>query len=973
MYRQLCWLISLVFVLALGLAPVTQGADPDLVGWWWFDEAGGATAGDSSGYGNNGTLQGGAGWAPGYFKTALELDGVDGYVEVPHNETLNTDDEATVMAWINTTRLETPGQGYQGVIAKGDWGGARSYSLYTTPNGMHFSTGPSGAYIGSSSSGGPVPTNEWVHVCAMIVDSGHAYFVNGEPAGTGGAGAVGPGAADTESVVIGRTQEGTTRSFEGLIDDARIYVRGLTQAEIQAIMTGADLVSSAAGNPSPEDGIIDVPRDAVLSWTAGEFAATHDVYLGTVLDDVNNASRTNPMGLLLSEGQADTSYDPDGLLELGQTYYWRVDEVNAAPDNAIFKGTVWTFTAEPMAYPIEGVIATTNATPQAGAVVENTVNGSGLNADDQHSTKATDMFLGIPGADPIYLQYEFDQVYKLHEVHVWNYNVQFELLLGFGIKDVTVEYSENGTDWTVLGDVELAQATAKPDDVYNTTIDFGGVAVRYVKLTVNSAFGMMGQYGLSEVRFMFIPASAREPQPDDGAADVSVATMLAWRAGRDAISHEVNFGTDPNALDLAGTVDAPSFDPGTLDLGTTYYWKIDEIQDAESWEGAVWSFATQAYVVVDDFESYDDDENRIYDTWIDGFGVADNGSQVGHLEAPFAETSIVNSGRQSMPLFYDNTGTSMSEAELDLAQNWTTNGIKSLALYFQGAADNGGQLYVKINGTKVPYDGDASDIARAVWQPWNIDLSTVGGNISNVTSLIVGIEGAGASGVVYVDDVRLYPKEPEYITPVEPDAANLVGNWTFEGNANDSSGNGLHGTVNGAPTYVAGPVGQAINLNGTTDWVVVGPVGISGTDARTISGWAKPDTMTIPDWCNIFGFTGATGTANLSFDMNKRGGQDQYCIHVYGWERNIMAIDLEWHHLAATYDGTTIAWYGDGRFVGSEDREINTDDIVHMGKRAHSDVMWPGSIDEVRIYNQALSDAEALWLAGGREPIHKPF
>ena len=86
-----------------------------------------------------------------------------------------------------------------------------------------------------------------------------------------------------------------------------------------------------------------------------------------------------------------------------------------------------------------------------------------------------------------------------------------------------------------------------------------------------------------------------------------------------------------------------------------------------------------------------------------------------------------------------------------------------------------------------------------------------------------------------------------------------------------------------------------------------------------------------------------------------------------------VAIDLEWHHLAATCDGTTIAWYGDGRLVGSADREINTDDIVHMGKRAHSDHKWPGSVDEVRIYNTALSAEEIASLAGKTAPLHKAF
>ena len=158
--------------------------------------------------------------------------------------------------------------------------------------------------------------------------------------------------------------------------------------------------------------------------------------------------------------------------------------------------------------------------------------------------------------------------------------------------------------------------------------------------------------------------------------------------------------------------------------------------------------------MVDDFESYDDDENRIYETWLDGW-INGTGSTVGHIEAPFAERTIVHGARQSMPLFYDNANVTTSEAELELSQDWTASGIGSLSLYFQGDSGNTGQLYVKINDTKVPYEGDASDIAGTEWRPWTIDLSTVAGDLSHVTSLIVGIEGAGATGVVYIDDLEL--------------------------------------------------------------------------------------------------------------------------------------------------------------------------------------------------------------------------
>ena len=124
----------------------------------------------------------------------------------------------------------------------------------------------------------------------------------------------------------------------------------------------------------------------------------------------------------------------------------------------------------------------------------------GLNAADEHSVETVDMWLATPVAEPLWIQYEFDGVYKLHEMLVWNYNVQFEPILGFGLKSVSVEYSENGTDWATLGDVEFAKATATTTYKANTTVSFGGVPARYVRLNVNSGWGMLSQFGLSEVR-----------------------------------------------------------------------------------------------------------------------------------------------------------------------------------------------------------------------------------------------------------------------------------------------------------------------------------------------------------------------------------------------------------------------------------------------------------------------------------------
>ena len=221
----------------------------------------------------------------------------------------------------------------------------------------------------------------------------------------------------------------------------------------------------------------------------------------------------------------------------------------------------------------------------------------------------------------------------------------------------------------------------------------------------------------------------------------------------------------PDALALAGTVDSPDFTPGELDLGVTYYWQVTEVQDAESWDGSLWNFSMQEYLVVDDFESYNDEDNVIYETWLDGW-FNETGSTVGYFEEPFAEQTIVYSGRQSMPLFYENAGVSTAEADLELAQDWTSNGVKSVSLHFYGDAGNTeAQLYVKINGTRIDYSGPAVDLTRESWQLWNIDLAAAG-NVGNVTSLTIGIEGSGAEGILYIDDIRLYPYVLDAVTDI---------------------------------------------------------------------------------------------------------------------------------------------------------------------------------------------------------------
>ena len=528
-----------------------------------------------------------------------------------------------------------------------------------------------------------------------------------------------------------------------------------------------------AAKPSPGDGSIDVPRDTHLSWIEGEYAEKHNVYLGTSFEDVNSADPDT----LVREGQAEVGYTPDAAFEFGRTYFWRVDEVNGAPDYTVFKGDVWSFTAEPYAIPVEMITSTASSSHQANTGPENTINGVGLDELDRHSTQAVEMWLSGIGDLAPSIEYEFDRPYKLHEMWVWNSNQLIENLVGAGAKDVVIEYSTDGIRWTVLEDVpQFAQAPGTADYIANTIIDFSGALAKFVKITVEAGYGVLPQYGLSAVRFYYIPTFPREPQPVDGGTSAGVDVALGWRAGREAVSHEVYLGTDANDLILISTTDDSSYTANDLNYDMTYDWQIVEVNEAEipsSYAGAVWSFSTRAFAIVDDFESYDDDCKRIFFFWKDGLGhlggtdiedceVApsngnDSGSIVGHNLAPFAEQTIVNvNSRQSMPLIYDNSlGT--SEAKLTLAgQDWTTSGVKTLSLFFYGQPGNSGQVYVKVNDTKLVYSGDGDDLTQEQWQQWNIDLTSLDG-LQNVTTLTIGVDGVDAAGMLYIDDIRLYP------------------------------------------------------------------------------------------------------------------------------------------------------------------------------------------------------------------------
>ena len=503
------FLFSLLVLLAIGQS--SSVAQEGLEAYWAFDEGGGNVLLDSSGNGRDGTIMDNFQAIPGVFGSALQMNGVSGErIEVAGYDGILGTSDRTVVAWINTTdvgdiiswgvntntlkwifRVQT-GQGVTGAIR----------------------TEASGGYIVATTD---VRDGEWHHVASVLASNGAPtildvdMYVDGVLEAISASQSVGVDTT-TRTVWIGDGHH--DRPFPGAMDDLAIFSRALSQEEIVSIMSGFGQ-KELASKPIPENEASGVLRDTMLSWASGEFAQKHNVYFGTVFEDVNTANVANPKNVLIRQDLGDNGLGV-GRLDFDQTYYWRVDEVNGAPDRTVFKGIPWRFTVEPFSVPIANVTATASSTFGL-SLPENTINGSGL-VDDLHSAVTADMWIstGIPAT----LEYAFDKVYKMHELWVWNSNQTIEPFIGFGAKDVSIETSVDGQTWAPLAGVSpLAQAPGTDGYAHNSVIDFQGVSAQYVRMTINSVHGFAPQTSLSEVRFFAIPTFATRADPSPGAVD----------------------------------------------------------------------------------------------------------------------------------------------------------------------------------------------------------------------------------------------------------------------------------------------------------------------------------------------------------------------------------------------------------------------------------------------------------------------
>jgi hypothetical protein len=688
-----------------------------------------------------------------------------------------------------------------------------------------------------------VAADAWYHVVIVAQNNGPMrLYVNGkedapsiDTAGTLWA----PG----DRLHIGSNSGHGMGWFKGLVDDLRVYNRELSAAQIADLYNGIPPVFVKAENPTPADGATGVGM-AFFTWTKGETAVFHDVYLST--------SPELTAADLVSAHQSALLFFSGVGLQPGVRYYWRVDEIDGA--GVVHTGDLWSFVTTPLtAYdpsPRNGDKWIATDATLSWRTGQNAMSHELYFSTDKDAVVNRDATAGRPKqygatytptglAEGTTYYWAVDEITLEEERHagaVWSFTT---ISPGGGIKgeyfngttptggpvltrlDPSIDFSwgDAGGPGTPLGndgfsarwtaDLEIAvadtytfitntddgarlwlndeiiidqwrdqaatdafsKAIALEPGVYPLRLEYyenlGGAAARLFWQTPTVARTIIPAGPLQP------PVRARVVYPRNGDANIPHDATLVWSAGDAAVEHDIYFGADANAVANATpadknvyagrqALDATTYNPGTLEWGKRYFWRIDEVNEASPdspWQSAVWSFTTADFIVVDDMEKYTDEEgtnSRIYETWIDGYVDSSSGSTVGNLQPPFAEQTIVHGGRQSMPMDYNNiVSPYFSEAyrEFSPLQNWTVNGVTDLVLWVRGWPAQPpvnetapGAFTVSGSGTDI---WNASDQFTFVYKTLNGDGTISARVISNGTGTSTWAKG----GVMIRDDL----------------------------------------------------------------------------------------------------------------------------------------------------------------------------------------------------------------------------
>jgi|694.fasta_scaffold04378_2 hypothetical protein len=241
-------------------------------------------------------------------------------------------------------------------------------------------------------------------------------------------------------------------------------------------------------------------------------------------------------------------------------------------------------------------------------------------------------------------------------------------------------------------------------------------------------------------------------------------------------------------------------------------------------------------------------------------------------------------------------------------------------------------------------------------------------------------KGTGSSYIDFDGKIDEYRRYKKILMPEEVNALysvwtpGPVGYWNLDENTGTTAGNAANssnnGTLTNGPTWVQGRYGNAVNFDGSNDYITATTTGlVTGSGARTLAGWVY---LTVDNSSVKVPFAyGTCGINNQAFGVSLNAGESLTFYGCLGGDYGVSStLNINtWYHIAITYDTSKVRIYLNGIQVGEVARSLDTGttamSIGSDGTIDGGDYPFPGYVDDVRAYNFALSSKQIVNIMNG--------
>jgi chitodextrinase len=830
---------SVAKMLTLGGAdppPPPPPPNSGLAGAWGFSEGTGGTTADASGNGNTGTITSASWTAQGRYGSALSFNGANSVVRIPNSASLNVTTGMTLSAWVRPTAAQG---GWRTILQRQ----ADAYFLHAS-NGDPLHPAGGGTFGGSTDFvGGPtaIPVNAWTHVALTYDLATVRLYVSGTQAATRAA----TGAIQTNTNPLwigGNTPYG--EYFQGLIDEARVYNRALTPAEIQTDMnTAVTPTAPDTTPPSTPAGLTATAAGATqvnLSWTASSDNVGVSEYR------VERCAGAGCTDFAQVATPAGTSFNDTGLSP-STVYRYRVRAADFAGNLSQYS-TIASATTQ----------APPDSTPPSAP--------TGLTATPASST-----------------QINLAWTASTDNVGVTGYRV--ERCQGASCTNFAQVGTPTTTNFSSTG---LAASTTYRFRV--RAVDAAGNLSPYS--TIVSATTQAGPDTTPPSAPTGLTATAASP----------TQVTLAWTASTDNVGvtgYRVERCQGAGCTNFAqvGTPTATSYSDTGLSPSTTYRYRVRAV-DAAGNLSAYSSIATVTTPAVPD------------------------------TSPPSAPTGL--------------SATAAGSGQVNLAWTASTDDVGVTGYRVERCQGTGCTNFAQVASPTATSYSDTG-LSPSTTYRYRVRAADAAGNLSAYSAVAEATTGAAP-----------------------PTPSGLVGAWAFGEGAGtttvDASGNGNTGTITAASWSTQGRAGNALSFNGTNSVVrVASAQSLNLTTGMTLSAWARP-AASQTGWRTILQRQADAYFLTASNDQPGRPAGGGTIGSNTPLVRGSTTIPVNaWTHLAVTYDGSILRLYVNGTQVRTHAAtgaiQTTTNPLWIGGNQPYGEY-FNGLIDEVRVYNRALPQAD---------------